>query len=137
MQMVLKPDGGEIYVNNFDADTVSIINTSTNEINGSFAVGKNPIRGVVSRDAQRLYIINYGSNSISVLEPPTRQVLASIPVGVHPESLCLTPDDQYLLVSNSGSNDVSVIRTDLINLGNNALFTVIPVGANPSAIAIK
>ena len=67
--MVLKPDGGEIYVSNFDADTVSVINTSTNELNGSFAVGKNPIRGVISRDAQRLYIANFGSNSISVLEP--------------------------------------------------------------------
>jgi YVTN family beta-propeller protein len=135
--MVLKPDGGEIYVSNFDADTVSVINTSTNDLNGSFSVGKNPIRGVISRDAQRLYIANFSSNSISVLEPSTRQVLASIPVGVHPDSLCLSPDDRYLLVANSDSNDISVIRTDRIQPQHNALFTVIPTGANPSTVVIK
>jgi YVTN family beta-propeller protein len=137
MQMVLKPDGGEIYVNNFDADSVVVIDTSTNELNGSFSVGKNPICGVISRDAQRLYIANYGSNSVSVLEPPTRQVLASVPVGVHPETIYLSPDNVYLFVLNSGSNDVSVLRTGFITSGNNSLFTVVPTGANPSAVVIK
>jgi YVTN family beta-propeller protein len=72
------------------------------------------------------------------LEPPNnRQVIGSIAVGANPESIYLTPDDLYLFVLNSGSNDVSVVRTDTIGQGSNALFAVIPTGANPSAIVTK
>jgi len=73
-----------------------------------------------------------------VLDPPNnRSVIASIAVGAQPESLYLTPDDLYLFVLNSGSNDVSVVRTDAVGSGSNALFAVIPTGANPSAIVAK
>jgi YVTN family beta-propeller protein len=138
MQLVMKPDGGEIYASNFDAGSVVVINTAICALNGSFSVGRNPIRGAISRDGQRLYVANYGSNTVSVLDPPNnRSVIASIAVGAQPESLYLTADDLYLFVLNSGSNDVSVVRTDAVGSGSNALFAVIATGANPSAIVAK
>jgi YVTN family beta-propeller protein len=132
--MVLKPDGGEIYVNSFDTDTVQILNTNTNEPNGSFQVGRNPIYGVITHDMQRLYVANYGSDNIAILDPFNRQVLDSILVGNQPEKIYLTPDDLYLFVLNTRSNDIWVF---FIPRTAASLFAIINVGTQPSDLVIK
>ena len=44
VDLAMKPDGGEIFVSNFDSDTISEIATSNNEVGGAYTVGAHPSR---------------------------------------------------------------------------------------------
>src|SRR5205823_14332681 len=59
VSLTLKPDGGELVVCNFDSDSISIIETTTDEVSGSYLIGSHPSRGVVTADNSRLYISNF------------------------------------------------------------------------------
>ena len=105
MSLALKPDGGELVAFNFDAGSISIIETTPNEVLGSYLVGAQPTRGVFSLDNARLYISNFGSeitsrSTISILG----KVVAYLPVGTHPDALALSQNQNYLLVVDSGSS---------------------------------
>lgn len=146
--LALKPDGGEIFVSNADSGTFSEIATQANEVGGSYLVGSNPTRGVVASDNATLYISDSGSNCVVVYDITigkriTKQSISGpglepvngagvIHVGSKPESLVLSPNENYLYVANTASGDVSVIRTAV-----QSLFTMIPVGKQPSAMAVK
>ncbi len=43
VHLALKPDGGEIFVSNFDSDSISEIATGTNEVGGAYLVGRTSI----------------------------------------------------------------------------------------------
>jgi len=45
LDLALKPDGGELVVCNFDSDNISIIETTTNDVGGSYLIGDGPTRG--------------------------------------------------------------------------------------------
>ena len=142
VQLALKPDGGEIFVSNFEANSFSIVEAYTNEISGSYLIGNNPVRGLVSSDNSLLYVSNFGSNNVSVYAIDEGRVIGSVTVGSHPDGLALTPDEEHLLVADTKSGDVAVVRT--VKTRDNskisaarALVTVIPVGNQPNDIVIK
>jgi YVTN family beta-propeller protein len=141
VHLTLKPDGGELIVSNFDSDNISIIETTTNEVGGSYLIGTHPAQGVVSADNSRLYVTNFGSNTVAVYDIDQGTMVATLPVGNHPDGLALSQDQNYLLVLNSGSGDVTVIqkRTPKKKLepGEYSLLTMIPVGIQPNHVVVK
>jgi len=142
VHMALKPDGGEIMVSDFDEDSISSIETTTNEVGNTFVIGNRPAWSVVTGDSSRLYVSNFESNSISVYDIDFGKVLANVPVGRHPEGLALTRDGGHVLVLGSESGDVAVVEHRLNpsvkkNEREYWMMTMIPVGAGPNAIATK
>jgi YVTN family beta-propeller protein len=141
VHLELKPDGGELMVNNFDSDNVSIIETTMNEVGGSYLIGTHPARCVVSADNSRLYVSNFGSNTVAVYDIDSGKVVAALPVGSHPDALALTQSQNYLLVVNSGSGDVTVIQKRTpkkkFEPGEYSLLTMIPAGIQPNDIVVK
>ena len=89
VHLALKPDGGELMVSNFDSDNISIIETTTNEVGGSYLIGTHPARGLVTADNSRLYVSNFGSNTVAVYDIDVGKMIATLPVGSH--SLCTRP----------------------------------------------
>jgi len=140
VNLVVKPDGGELIVSNFDSNNVSIIETTTNEVNGSYLIGTRPARGIVSSDNSRLYVSNFGSNSVAVYDIDNGKVIASVPVGSHPDGLALSKSENYLLVLNSASGDITVIQKrqpTKLEPSEYSLLTMIPVGVQPNNIVVK
>ena len=141
VSLALKPDGGELVAFNFDAGSISIIETPGNEVSGSYLVGDEPTRGVVSLDNSRLYISNYGSNNIAVYDIDLGKVIAYFPVGTHPDALALSQSQNYLLVLDSGSGDLAVIQKRTpkkkFEPSEYSLLTIIPVGMQPNQIVVK
>jgi YVTN family beta-propeller protein len=132
----MKPDGGEIFVSNFDSDSVSEIATPTNEVGGTYVVGNKPVRGVVGSDNSTLWVANYGADSIALysiddghLEP------RGVRTGSAPVALAFSEDEHLLLAADAHSGDVAVIRTE--GKEGPALFTILPAGSSPTAIAVK
>jgi YVTN family beta-propeller protein len=136
VHLAMKPDGGEIFVSNFDSDSISEIATPTNEVGGTYIVGNKPVRGIVGRDNSTLWVANFGADSIALysiddghLEP------RGVRTGTAPVALAFSEDEHLLLAADAHSGDVAVIRTE--GKDGPALFTILPAGSSPNAIAIK
>ncbi len=141
VSLTLKPDGGEMVVCNFDSDSISMIETGTDEVGNSQEIGQHPSRGVVTLDNSRLYVSNFGSNSVAVYDIDIGRLITTLPVGSRPDSLALTPDQSYLLVLDTESGDVTIIQKRkphrTLETSEYSLLTLIPVGVQPNAVVVK
>jgi YVTN family beta-propeller protein len=135
VHLAMKPDGGEIFVSNFGSDSVSEISTWTNEVGGTYTIGSGPVRGLVSRDNGTLWVANFGADSIALYSIDDGRLAWSVRAGSAPDALAFSEDEHLLLAADAHSGDVAVIRTG----GNTlpALFTLLPAGNSPNAIAVK
>jgi YVTN family beta-propeller protein len=139
VHLALKPDGGEIFVCNFNSDSISEINTNTNEVGGAYLVGAHPAYAVASADNSLLWISNFNADGISVYSiDDGRLSRSSVHVGGGPDALAFSDSGYLLLAVDSQSGDVSAIRTSAIGpLRWGSLFTMLPAGNRPSSIAVK
>jgi len=142
IHLALKPDGGEIFVCNFDSDSISEINTNTNEVGGAYLVGAHPAFGIVSADNSLLWISNFNADTIGIYSIDDGTLIKpSIHVGAGPDALAFSSDGFFILAVDAQSGDVSVIRTQSYTASGSirigSLFTMLPAGNNPSSIAVK
>jgi len=137
--LALKPDAGEIFSTNFDSNSISEISTWTNDVTGTYIIGANPSRAIISRDDSSLWVTNFGADSASLYSINDGRLITSVRDGSHPDALtfcvCNGKDEHLLLIVDSGSGDVSVIR----NQSNTppSLFTMLPAGSHPNDIVVK
>jgi YVTN family beta-propeller protein len=130
--LLLKPDGGELYVNVPDSHGLEIINTWRTEISESMVLGLSPSDGTMTDDAALVYISDRAAGSVTPIQMATRHLLPPVSVGRHPSACALDPTADLLLVADEDSDDVAVIR-----VRTQSLATMIPVGSRPRSIAIK
>ena len=94
------------------------------------------MRGIVSRDNGTLWVANFGADSIALYSIDDGRVE---PIGIHtgsaPDALAFSDDEHLLLAADAHSGDVAVIRTGGTALPT--LFTMLPAGGSPNAIAVK
>lgn len=134
VHLALKPDGGEIFVSNFGSDSISEISTWTNEVLGTYTIGSKPVHGIVSSDNSTLWVANFGADLISIYSIDDGKLVATVHTGSAP-ALAFSADEHLLLATDAHSGDVSVIRTQ--GKQGPALFTILPAGSSPNAIAVK
>jgi YVTN family beta-propeller protein len=141
VNLAMKPDGGEIFVSNFDSNTISEIATGNNEVGGASLIGDHPSHGIVSADNTTLWVSNFSANSVGVYSIDDGQRINMIQVGDGPDALAFSGEGHVLLVANSRSGDVAVIRTTSYSPQGprkiGALFTMLPAAKHPNAIAVK
>jgi len=135
VHLAMKPDGGEIFVSNFGSDSVSEISTWTNEVGGTYTIGSGPVNGTVSRDNSMLWVSNSGADSIGLYSIDDGKLAGSVRTGSGPNALAFSADEHLLLAADTHSGDVAVIRTQ--GKQGPALFTILPAGISPNAIAVK
>jgi YVTN family beta-propeller protein len=132
VQIALKPDGGELFVSNSLSGSISEVVTNTDDVGGAYLMGQNPIRGLVSRDNSILYVSDFQSQYVTPYSIDDGRRLTSIHVGDGPSALAFSASGFLLFAVDTRSDDVAVIRTGL-----SSLFTVLPTGRAPNAIAVK
>jgi len=135
VNLAMKPDGGEIFVSNFDSDSISEIATWTNEVGWTQAIGNKPSQGVVSRDNSTLWVSNFGADSISIYSIDDGRVSSSVHTGSRPDALAFSADEHLLLSTDARSGDVSILRTQ--DKSGPTLFTILPAGSSPNDIVTK
>jgi YVTN family beta-propeller protein len=135
VQLALKPDGGEIFCSNFGSDSVSEIETQSNEVGGTYPIGSKPVYGIVSADNSTLWVSNFASDSVNLWSIDDGKMEGSVRTGHAPDALAFSADEHLLLVGDARSDDVTVIRT--VDKNGPALFTILPAGGSPNAIAVK
>jgi YVTN family beta-propeller protein len=95
------------YVVNSGANTVSLVNASTNSTQSSVRVGSTPRAVAITPDGSTALVANSGSNSVSVINLATDMPASTIGVGAVPWDVAITPDGQTAFVANTGSGTVS------------------------------
>ncbi|HYB97235.1 MAG TPA: cytochrome D1 domain-containing protein [Vicinamibacterales bacterium] len=84
MGLASSPDGAQVFVSTGRGGTVEAIDTRTNTVRGSVAVGQRPWGIAVSPDGTSLFTANGPSNDLSVVDIGTFREIARIPVGERP-----------------------------------------------------
>ena len=136
VQLALKHDGGEIFCSNFGSGTFSEIDTQTNEVGGTYPIGSKPVFGIVDAGNGTLWVSSFGSDSVNLWSIDDALNAGSVPTGHAPDALAFSADQHLLLAADAQSGDVSIIRT-VDRSGGPALFTILPAGGSPNAIAVK
>ena len=139
-QLAMKPDGGEVFSTNFDSDSISEINTWTNEVTGTDSIGTKPARAIVTADALlapagELWVSNFGADSVTMYAIDDGRVEDSVRTGARPDAMAFSADQHLLLVADSGSSDVAAIRMQ--SQTGPALVTMLPAGNQPNDIVVK
>ncbi len=135
VHLALKPDGGELFVSNFDSNSISEIVTSTDDVGGAYLMGSHPVRGLVTADNSTLYVSNFRSPELSLysIDDGKRRTLPlPIHVGDGADALAFSSSGNLLFVVDARSGDLAVVRTS-----TQSLFTLLPTGRQPNGIAVK
>lgn len=139
--LALKPDGGEIFVANHGENTISEIATGTNDVGGASLIGSHPVFGIASADNTLLWVANEDGGTVAVYSIEDGKLINTVRVGDNPCVLAFSADGHLLLSVDRGSGDIAAIRTFDRNLHRQpvygSLFTMLPAGKQPVAIAVK
>jgi len=121
---------GEIFVNNYNSDNVSVLSDVTDQVVATIAVGINP-QGVIYDSATgEVFVADHGSDTVSVISDATNTVVATVPVGVNPAHLAYDNATGEVFVANHGSNDVSVISDT-----TDTVVATVPAGFGARGVA--
>ena len=140
VQLALKPDGGEVFVSNSLSNSVSEVDTSKNDVGGAYMMGEDPVRGVVSFDNSMLWVANFRSQYVTIYSIDEGKRGPSIHVGDGPVAMAFSGSHLLIFVVDNRSADVAVVRTaDATGLRTamKSMFTILPTGRGPNAIAVK
>src|SRR5208282_3648265 len=124
------PNGAFVYVTNYSANIVSVIDTTTNKVVATVPT-TNPNGMAITPDGAYAYVANDNVSTASVIATATNTVVAIVPVGTRPQGVGITPDGAYAYVANQYSSTVSVIAT-----ATNTVVATVPVGSDPVWAAV-
>ena len=108
--MLFDKSQGRLFVANADSDTVSIVDTKTDQITATVLLrpvvakdlpGASPTALALSPDEKWLYVALGDMNAVAVVDVPDREVESYIPAGWYPTGVVLAPDGKHLLVANA------------------------------------
>ena len=119
------------YVPNGRSDNLSVINTTTNEIEYSVDLGDDPEGVAITPDGKKVYVTNSYINTVSVIDTATNKVIAKVPVGGNPIGIAVSPDGKNVYVANEHTNNVSVIDT-----ATDKVKYYLDVQTNPLGVAV-
>ena len=138
VQLALKPDGGEVFVSNSLSNSISEIYADKDDVAGAYLMGADPVRGLVSSDNSLLYVGNLHSDYVTVYSIEDGKRTDAIHVGDGPSALAFSAAGHLLFVVDARSGDVAVVRTAVSTLSpHRQMFTMLPAGRGPNAIALK
>lgn len=133
----INPLTGMIYVANQFSNTISVIDSKTDETVNTIRVDNFPYDLDINPFNNRIYVTNRGSATVSVIDGSTNQKLSDVRVGSSPVGISVNPSKNLIYVTNLDSKSLSII--DGIN--NNVIKTIklnyIPYGITVNPITNK
>src|SRR6185369_6724440 len=119
------------YVVNVASNDVSVIDTTSNTVVATIAVGPQPNGVAVTPNGERVYVSNFQADTVSVIDAATRAVVGTIGVGEEPVGIAISPDGTRVYVANRGANTVSVIDS-----ATDQLVATVDSGVGPGSNGI-
>jgi YVTN family beta-propeller protein len=136
-----------VYVTNFSASTVSVINTNTNTITSTIPIATGrypyPLGVAITPDGKKVYVVSTSRESsynVTVIGTPVNRVLKIIPIrefsspeeGVSPPAdIAVAPNGIYVYVVDNYNKTVSVINTN-----SDTVIATISGFTDPKGVAV-
>jgi YVTN family beta-propeller protein len=120
------------YISDSGSNAVSVIDTASNSVVATIAVGMQPIGVAVNATATRVYVTNRGANTVAVIDAANNSVIAAIPVSAQPTGVAVNRAGTRVYVANFGANGLTVIDAT-----RNAVVAVVTVGDSPFGVAVN
>jgi DNA-binding beta-propeller fold protein YncE len=121
--LAVTPDEKKLYVANFDAGSVSVIQRYDASVQ-ILQIGGQPIGIDVSPNGREVWVSNFKTDAIAVIDAASDRVVQIFPAGGEgPARLKFTPDAKYVWVTCSRSNDLVVL-----DAGQHRMIRRIPTG---------
>ena len=139
--VVITPDGATVYVSNWGSDSISVIDTASEKVVATIAVGDNPNDLELIADG-RLFVSCASDNTVVVVDTKkgraTERITVSLhpraPEGTTPNALIHDAAQKLLFVANADNNAIAVVNVD--DPGESDVLGFLPSGWYPSALAI-
>ena len=125
--------GLSVYVANTNSNTVSVINTATNNVVATVSVGNGPVSVAITPDGGTVYVTNL-DGTVSVISTATNAVVTTLALGSGAPAVgvAVSPDGTKAFVGNTTANTVSVINTT-----TNTIVATVPAGTDPSGVVFS
>ncbi len=109
----IAPNGAYAYATDYNNNTVSIINTSTETITGTITGFSNPYLCSVSiaPNGAYAYVTNYGNNTASIVNTSSKSITGTISAFHNPAGVAFSPAGTFAYVVNVGNYTVSIVNT--------------------------
>jgi YVTN family beta-propeller protein len=134
--IAITPDGRLAYVASRLSETISVIDTASDDVTATIAVpnGSGISHLAVSPDGQRLYAAVLADESIAVIQTSDNTLLdPPIDLGFDAAGLAVSPDGEQIYATDAGaSGGVAVI-----DAAAGTVMATIPVDNHPSAVAFS
>jgi YVTN family beta-propeller protein len=127
----LSPDGREMWVAHRGDGALSIIDTATDKVAQTIAIGtKMANRVKFTRDGKRVLVSDPPSNQLLVFDATSRQLLKKVDTEAGPEGILVAPDGKRAFIACSGAGKVAVLDLDTLT------FTgFVATGKDPDGMA--
>ncbi len=140
--IAINPDGSHAYVTSFSSDAsmngaVSVIDTATNTVTTTVAVGRFPASVAVTPGGTEAYVTNLNSNTVSVIDLASNTVVATIGVGNGPSGIAVTPDGRDIYVTIAGPIFLGQGSVSIVDANSKTVTATVPVGIQPAGVAIS
>jgi YVTN family beta-propeller protein len=124
----------QAYVANVASGTVSVIDTSTNTVVKTIAVGGTPRAVALNPSGTRAYVASTDSSGIvSVIDTASWDVVANFGIFKgYPQGVAVSPTGTRAYVTSSNDTNVSVIETS-----TNTVIARVPIGDTSSGVAVS
>ncbi len=127
--IAVNPVTNKIYVANFDASNVSVIDGVT-DTRVAVATGAKPSAVAVDPVTNKIYVANYGDGTVTIIDVAGNST-STVSVGTHPVAVAVNPVTNKIYVVNQASNTVTVID------GATETTDTVGTGAEPWAVAVN
>src|SRR5881397_846632 len=103
------PDSKTLAVVSVASNSVTLIDTATNEINGKVYVGRSPHEAFFSPNGRELWVTVRGENYVSVIDPAKMKEIRRIQLANGPGMTMFGPDGKYAFVCSSFTPELAAI----------------------------
>lgn len=106
---VLSKDGRELYVANRDANSISVIDTTKNQVMANIETGKGPVRIALTPDGSKLVYALMHERRIGIADPAIRRETDYILLTQSPVSLHLSQDGTFAFASAEEQDTIFIV----------------------------
>jgi len=111
--VLLSHDQALLYVANSLSDTISVVDTASNQVVGTILLrpdmardipGVTPTAMALSRDGDTLFVALSDMNAIGVVDATAMELRGYVPVGWYPTAVAVIDDDRLLVANAKGTS---------------------------------
>lgn len=123
-----------VYTGNYSEDSVSVIDTATNQVVGSpIPAGDGPYSMAVTPNGQTLYVASEISEDLTAINTQTNQPVGAIALGTEPATIAISPDGKTAYVTSQPEDVVVVVDLQ----SGQVVGSPINVGEDPWGVAFS